>query len=204
MQTDHPPQNLVEVIDAMRAAAAAGEAEAGPDDGEVTVRDILRHVGDRSFAPTLLVPALILVSPLSGIPGLPTIGSILVVLIALQALFGHSHVWLPEFLMRRKVAAHRLDGALNYLERPASWVDRHSHGRWRLMSLRPVRILTLITILLVAVTWPLLELLPLVTSIGAFAVSLFAIGLFTRDGVYTAAGFVFVGCLVATFFYVGG
>jgi hypothetical protein len=36
-----------------------------------------------------------------------------------------------------------------------------------------------------------------VTTIGAFAVSLFAFGLMTRDGAYVVMGYAFVGGLVA-------
>lgn len=179
---------LTDIIDALDAVAT----------GEwVSVGDILHRIGERSFAPALLVPALILVSPLSGIPGLPTVGSFIVILIALQALMGRHAVWLPGFLMRRSIGTARFRSALGWLRRPLAWVDRHSANRMWFANTRPLRMLTLIVIVVIAAMWPMLEFLPLVTSIGAFAVSLLAVGLLTRDGLYVIAGYVFVGVLAA-------
>lgn len=159
----------------------------------VSVGDILAEIGDQSFGPALLLPALILVSPLSGIPGLPTIGAAIVILIAVQSLAGRRHLWLPAVLMRRQVSSARMRKALSYIDSPAAWVDRHSTGRLALLSTPPFRTASLLIIVGIAATWPLLELLPLVTSIGAFAVSLLSIGLLTRDGIYVFAGYTFVG-----------
>ena len=50
-------------------------------------------------------------------------------------------------------------------------------------------LVTKLLILLIALTWPLLELLPMVTSVGAMAVSLLAFGLMVRDGLWLVAGY---------------
>ncbi len=132
-------RSLSDILDALE--------EAGGED-HVSVRDILDEVGVRSFAPTILVPALILVSPLSGIFGLPTIGAIFIFLITAQKLAGRRHVW------------------------------------------RPARIMTLLTIIAITLVIPFLEVLPMVTSVFAGAISLFAIGLLARDGLFTLLGYV--------------
>lgn len=170
-----------------------------PRDGEeqILVRDLLSRMGERSFAPVILLPALILVSPLSGIPGAPTLGMLLIVTVTIQALFGRQHPWLPRLVMRRSLSARKLSRALDWLSRPVGFVDRHSRNRWRLLTVAPLDRLALLAILLTALPWPLLEPLPMVTTVGAMAVSLFAIGLLLRDGVYVVAGFVFLGMLAA-------
>lgn len=174
------------VISAIRKAAA-GET--------ISVRDIMHEIGDRSFATALLVPALILVSPISGIPGTPTIGALIVILIVAQWIAGRDHLWLPEFLMGRKVNSARMRRAIAWFDRPAAFIDRHSYSRLTVLTSGPLSVLPLLTILAIAATWPLLELLPFVTTIGAFAVSLFAVGLMIRDGIYVLAGYGFVGAL---------
>jgi hypothetical protein len=176
------------VIDAIRRA---GDGE------EMSVADILGEIGDRSFATALLVPALILVSPVSGIPGVPTIGAIIVILIAGQWILRRRHLWLPDFVLRRAVSAEKMHKALDWFDRPAAFVDRHSHPRLRVLTTGPLRVVTLAAILLIAAAWPALELLPLVTSVGAFAVALLAFGLMTRDGLYVAGGYAFVAIAVA-------
>ena len=57
---------------------------------------ILETVGSRSFGPLLLMAGVILASPLSGIPGMPTTMGVLVLLIAVQLLFDRKHFWLPR------------------------------------------------------------------------------------------------------------
>ncbi|SFD70122.1 exopolysaccharide biosynthesis protein [Roseivivax sediminis] len=164
-----------------------------PDEDTVSVGDILRKVGDRSFTAVILVPALILVSPVSGIPGTPTIGALIILLAVGQALTRRDHLWLPGFVTRRRIGAARLRQGLDFLRRPVAWIDRHSRNRWRVLTFGPMRTLAQVMIAFTALTWPALELLPFFTSFGAAAVSLFAIGLLIRDGLYIVGGYVMVG-----------
>ncbi|MDJ0822996.1 MAG: exopolysaccharide biosynthesis protein [Paracoccaceae bacterium] len=173
-------------------------AQIRPRDGDtaVSVRDMMQRFGERSFVSAILVPALILISPISAIPGTPTIGALIILLIAIQAVFGRQHLWLPGFLMRRSLSPERLEKGLDWLEKPVAWVDRHTKRRFSLLTRRPLSLLVLLTIMATVTVWPFLELLPLVTTTGAAAVSLFAIGLLTNDGAFIVAGYVFLGGLV--------
>ncbi|UMA64293.1 exopolysaccharide biosynthesis protein [Roseivivax marinus] len=187
--TDGPPvTSLGELL--TRIAPAEGEAS-------VSVAEILDKIGDRSFPAAILVPALILVSPVSGIPGTPTIGACIIALIVAQALLGRDHLWLPGLLTRREIGAKRLNQGLSWLRKPAGWVDRHSRDRWTILTYPPFSTVSLLSILVVVMTWPLLELLPFFTSFGAGAVSLFAIGLMIRDGLYIIAGWITVAGVLA-------
>ncbi len=183
----HEPASLTELIDAI-------DPDPGAD--RVTVAEIMAKVGGRSFASVILVPALILVSPLSAIPGSPTLGMLIIVTVTVQALIGRQHLWLPGVLMRRSVAAPRMRRAMNWLRGPAAWVDRHSRDRWHFLTVPPLARLAQVAILLTALPWPLLEPLPMVTSIGATGVSLLALGLMVRDGVIVVMGYVFLGGLL--------
>lgn len=170
-------------------AAAAGD--------NVSVQDVLDRIGDRSIMPVVLVIALLLVSPLSGIPGMPTLSTIVIVMVMVQALIGRDHLWLPPVLRNRHVRSDRLHRAVGWLRKPAAWIDRHSHPRLRVLTSGPLRWLTLALCLLVPLIWPMLELLPFVTSIGAGAVALMSFGLMTRDGLYVLGGYVVVGGMAA-------
>ncbi|WP_323763945.1 exopolysaccharide biosynthesis protein [Marinovum sp.] len=182
-----PPRSLGEVL-----SAIAPEADVG---GEISVADMLQEIGERSFAPLVLVVSVLLVTPLSGIPGTPTIGAMIVVLITVQWLTGRRHLWLPGFVLRRAVAGDRLTRAIDWLRPMADWVDARSERRLRLMTAPPMALVTKLMILGVALTWPLLELLPMVTSVGALAVALLAFGLMVRDGVWLAAGYVTIASM---------
>ena len=73
-------QKLTAILRTLQGAAGAT--------GRVSIGDLIDALGSRSFGPLLLVPSLILITPLSGIPGGPTIGAIVIVLVATQLLFG--------------------------------------------------------------------------------------------------------------------
>lgn len=176
-----PPRSLGEVLSAIAPAAEAT--------GKVSVADVLQEIGERSFAPLVLVVSVLLVTPLSGIPGTPTIGAVIVVLITVQWLTGRRHLWLPGFVLRRAVTGPRLARAIDWLRPMADWVDARAERRLRLMTAPPMALLAKLAILGVALTWPLLELLPMVTSVDALAVALLAFGLMVRDGVWLAAGY---------------
>lgn len=180
IEEDVPLRSLTDILDALEEAAT------GPT---VAISDILEEIGDRSFAPIILVPALILVSPLSGIFGLPTIGAIFMLLVTLQKLLGRDHVWFPDFLKRRKVTSDRLSKAVSWLRRPVTWVDTQTHKRLTVLVSRPANIVTLLLIVCICIIIPFLEVLPMVTSIFALAISLFSIGLLARDGLFTLLGY---------------
>lgn len=177
-------RSLSDILDTLENAA---------HDGRVSVGNVVDEVGTRAFAPIILVPALILISPLSGIFGLPTIGAIFIFLITVQKLLGRSQVWLPGFLKRREVSEARLKKAIGWLRKPCAWIDKRTHARLTGLVSRPANVVTLSVILGICLIIPALELLPMVTSIFAVAISLFSVGLLTRDGLFTLLGYVQVG-----------
>lgn len=85
--------NLEQLLDLIDKAA--------DDLDRVSLGMIVEAVGSRSFGPLLLMVGVTLASPLSGIPGMPTTMGMLVLLIAVQLLFGRQHFWLPRWLLKR-------------------------------------------------------------------------------------------------------
>ncbi len=59
---------LAEVVDRFTNAGDGEEEDEG-----IAVEEIFRTVGMRTYGPLLLVPGLIALSPISGIPGVPTL-----------------------------------------------------------------------------------------------------------------------------------
>lgn len=177
-------QTLQDLLDGVKNAAR---------DDKITVGDVIQEFGDRAITPFILVISLLLVSPISGVPGVPTVSAALIVTLSVQALFGRRRLWLPGWLLRRKLSAERVRNSVDWMRKPCAWVDRHSKKRLRFLTVGPMRWLTLIVCVLVPLTWPALELLPFFTSFGAGTIALFTLGLFTRDGLYVLAGYAAVG-----------
>lgn len=178
------PRNLTGLLDALEAAAT------GP---RVSVAEMLDHLGDRSFTPVILAVSVLLVSPVSAVPGLPTLSALLILLIGVQGLARRRHLWLPGALMRRELRADRVRRAIGWLRRPAAWIDRHSHARLRGLTTGPARLVAFLLCMVIPLMWPALELVPMVTSIGAGAVALVAFGLLTHDGLYVLMGYAMCG-----------
>ncbi len=158
----------------------------------VSIQDLLEEIGIRAFAPLILIPALILVTPISGIPGLPTIGALLIGLVIVQKLMGREHLWLPGWLTRRKVKGEKLADAVDWMRKPCHWIDAHSRKRLKPLVSRPANTITALVITIICMIIPVLELLPMVTSLFAVVISLFAIGLLLRDGLYTLFGYLWI------------
>lgn len=187
-QDDNSP-SLTEVLDKLDSAG---------DDESVSVGEILDEVGDRSLAPILLVPAMITASPISGIPGVPTITGIVVGLIVVQMLMGRDTLWVPQFLAKRSVSRSKMDKAVKFLRKPVGFLDKLMKPRLSWLARRPLSYLALLICLTIAVTTPVMEFLPFAISIAAVAIGFFAAGILMRDGLVMLIGYAVVGLTVYT------
>lgn len=185
-----------------------GATESGPVTGvlervedaarseEVTVRDIVRALGHASFAPLLLAPALLIVSPLSGVPTFSSIAGITIALIAGQMAARRDHLWLPGWLLRRAAPGRRVNAAVGWLRRPARWLEGLTRRRFRLFTSTPALFLAQILCTVCGLAMPLLEFTPFASSLLGAMVSVFAVGFLARDGAFILAGFAAFAALV--------
>ncbi len=162
----------------------------------VTLGEVLARIGQRSFSATLMVIGLLMVSPLSAIPFLPSLVAIVILLIAGQAIIGRHHLWLPDFLTRRRISADKLRRALDTLIRPAAWIDRHRSGRWVVLTQWPISSLAYIVIIAIALTWPPLSFVPFSTTLSAVGMSFLAAGQTLKDGIFVLLGYAYLALLV--------
>lgn len=194
MQQDRKEPSLTRLLDSVDEDAAQRE------EAKVSFGELLDRVGQNAITPLILLVAIFMVSPLSGVPGTPTFAALVIFTMTVQALSGRKRLWLPDFLMRQKIKAGYVHRAVSWLRKPCAFLDQHSQERLRFLTTGPMRWLTLSVSALIPLSWPLLELLPMVTSIGAGTIALLVFGLFTRDGVYVLWGYCAVGLAgVATY-----
>lgn len=177
MQDD--PHSVGDILDAL---AALGKGR-----GQVVIADIVERFGQRSYGPMLLVPALIEMSPIGGIPGLPTFLALLIALTAFQMLLGRKHLWLPGLLARRHVAGPKLVGATEKLRGTARFMDRHFHGRLPLLTGAPWRKAAALVVIALCCTVPPLELIPFASTAPMAAIAAVGLALMVRDGALMAA-----------------
>lgn len=196
--SEEPGPDRPDAVERGHALAALIDRLSRIPDGalRISVADLLTGLGEVSLLSLMLVPALIVVSPLSGIPILPTVCGLTIALIAAQALIGRPGIWLPGWLLRRTMDSAKFGRALDWMRRPAGWVDRVTAQRLGLLVSGPARPLMLAACILAGLAMPFLELLPLTSSILATAVTLIGLGLLVRDGLLALLG---LGCVATGF-----
>lgn len=160
----------------------------GKERGEVTVGEVQQAIGQRSFGPFLFIPAIIELSPIGGIPGVPTFLALIVAVFALQILLGRKHFWMPAWIRRCSLSGHKLESGLNRIKPAVRWLDRVIRPRLHWAS-RPafVRVLAALCLLLIT-SVPPLELVPFASSVPFGAIALFGLGITARDGLVIVLG----------------
>ncbi len=168
MTADRDPQTLEELLQRLE--------KAGEDRQPVTIGQMLEAAGQRSFGVILLIPGLLVLSPLSGIPGLPSVFAVMVVLIAGQLLIGRQHFWLPQWLLKRSASRDKFNKALAFLHKIARVVDRLLRRRLTFLNSGIAVRLNAVLCILIASTMPPLELVPFGNSTAGAALSVLGLG----------------------------
>lgn len=157
------------------------------DREEVSLREIVSSFGHTSFLPVMMSAALLVVSPLSGIPLFSSVCGLTVAFSASQMLFGRDHLWLPDVIMRQTVNATRLNDGVMRLRKGADWLDNHARRRMSFLVRGPMRKVLEAFCIICGALMPFLELVPFSSSILGVAILLFSTALLTRDGLFAAA-----------------
>jgi len=173
---------------------------------EVTVGQITESLGHRGFGPFLILPALIELTPLGGIPGVPSILALIVALFAGQIALGRKHMWLPAVLEGRTVESDKVRTAAGKLRPSARWLDRWFHERLpRFAGSGSARAAAAIIIAL-CLTVPPLELIPFASSAPMIAVAMIGLALTLRDGALMLVAYAVasIGLIAALATWLGG
>jgi hypothetical protein len=155
---------------------------------EVSIDDLLDEFGDRSFAPLMLILALIGVSPVGAIPSVPTIIALCIALIAAQMAWGRKHVWLPGFITRRGVSSDRLTKGADTLDKIAQVLDRIAKGRLKPLASGPARRVVAGLIVVLCLALPVLELVPFAAAAPFIAIAILSLAMMVRDGLVLLIG----------------
>lgn len=175
-ENDDQPADLEQLLDRLQQGADGCE--------EVSLRTMLEAVGPRSFAPVLLVAGLIMFSPLSGIPGLPTAAAMMVLLIAVQLLFGRRYFWIPSVLERRAVSRRRFDAMLRAMRPVARFIDHFLKPRLTVLTEGAGSFVIAVICVLVAISVPPLEVVPFLSTTAGAVLVLLSLALIAHDGLF--------------------
>jgi len=182
------PSGLGELLAGLDALAATRE--------RLTVDEMITVVGQRSFGPLLLLAGLIVTSPLSGIPGVPTVTALTVLLVAGQLLAGRHHLWLPQWLLTFSLPAAQARPAFRRLQRPAAWVDRLIRPRLTALTAGTGNRFLAGVCILVAVSMPPLELFPFAATTAGVLITLLSLAIIANDGLLALIALVLAGLIL--------
>ena len=160
--------------------------ELAQDNKAVSVAQVLDAFGSRTFGPAIMVPALLELTPVGAIPGVPTFLAVVIALVAVQKLFGSEHVWLPGIIANRCVSAEKLEKGVRKLRPLARFMDRHFHRRFKALTYPPFSQIAAGIVILLCVSVPFLEVLPFASSVPMLAIAGFGLAVLARDGILMA------------------
>ena len=148
--------------------------------------DILDAIGRRSFGPLLILAGLIVLAPVIGdIPGMPSTMAIFVFLITVQIVMGRRDLWLPRWIRNRSVRSSRLARPLEFLRKPAGFLDRIFKPRLALLASPAVHRLVAGTCMLLAVIMPVMEIVPFSANAAGLVLLIFGLAVVVGDGLAT-------------------
>ncbi len=177
------PANLREVLDRISETATGRP--------RVTLGAIIDTVGRRSYGPVLMIIGILLFSPLSGIPGVPTLSGLLILFISVQMLVLSGGFWLPELLMNRSLPTEKLLRGIRFIEPAAEYVDARLHPRLVLVVRRPGSYLLGSVCVLIACAMPLMEIIPFSATAAGFAIAVFGLAMVSLDGLLAVLGLIY-------------
>lgn len=190
MDQRKPPKNLKELLDRLEAAAEKSD--------QVSLDLIMDEIGRKSFGPLLLLGGVIMMAPVIGdIPGVPVILGLFVLLVAGQMVLGRDHFWLPQWLLKRSMAAEKVKKTTRkWLRKPARFIDRFLRHRLpALVGAGGARAIAIASILLALAT-PIAEFIPFSANGVGAGIAIFGLALIAHDGVVALVGWIVVAVTV--------
>ena len=152
--------------------------------GPVTIAHISHALGNRSFAPMLVMFAAFNLLPLP--PGASIILGIPLVIVSAQMAYGSKQAWLPSFLMNRSLSAEQFRRLMDWLIPRLIRLERIIRPRywpfWRKQGDRVIGVVALVLAIVVTIPIPLGNWLP------ASSTALLGLALSERDGILLAIG----------------
>lgn len=186
MDQTQPPASLTDVLQRLREHTEGQQ--------QISIGDLLAAVGQRSFGPVVLIAGLITIAPLIGdIPGVPTLLGLVVLLTLGQLLFQRKTVWIPNKLSNRRMARETLIKGLDWMQKPACFVDRWTKPRLTWLVRGPGKYLMAMICMLVAAAMPAMEVVPFSANGGALALMVFGMALVVEDGLLALLGMIITG-----------
>jgi hypothetical protein len=155
-------------------------SRSGP--GGLTIREIRDSMDERGFGLLILILAIPCLVP--ALYGVPQVIGVPILLLALQILFGREEPWLPETILKRRVSKAWLDRMADFAANRMRWFEQLSRPRLTLLACGPGERVAAVMMVVATVT----IIIPFTNTVPSVALTLMAVGLIERDGVFVGLG----------------
>lgn len=158
--------------------------------GRITFGEIVDRLGDRTYGLLILIFALPMVTPAAAIPGVSTLFGVPLMYITAQLALGFAQPRFPEYLMRRSIDAGDFNKVIDRIVPLVIKVERYLRPRYGMLTNAAAeRVIGLVSLIMaIILSMPIAG----ANMPPALAMSLFAVAILERDGL-----FVFLGAFVA-------
>ena len=170
---DNPKQSFTALVASLATMS-------GPEG--LTLREIRDELDERGFGLMILILAIPCLVP--ALYGVPQIVGIPILLLAGQMLAGRIEPWLPEAVLKRRVSKAWLDRMADFATKRMGWFERLSRPRLTLFTVGWAERVVALFMILATVT----IVLPMTNTVPSVALTLLAVGLIQRDGLFVLAG----------------
>ncbi|MDO6566109.1 exopolysaccharide biosynthesis protein [Alteromonas sp. 1_MG-2023] len=161
------------------------------DGGEKqSAADIIARFEDRGFGPLLLIPSLIALLPTGAIPGVPSLCGITLFLICIQVALGRSTPWLPNKITNQEIQQDKLQSAVERAKPYVKKTEKLLKPRFTALSKSPWKNMVAAYCAFASLCMIPLEVVPFAVALPASALTLTAIGMTNRDGVFIGLGMI--------------
>ena len=155
-------------------------ASSGPEG--LTIREVRDRLDERGFGLMILILAIPCLVP--ALYGVPQIVGVPILLLAGQILVGRQEPWLPETILKRRVSRAWLDRMADFASKRMGWFEQVSRPRLKFFACGPGE--RLAGLMMVVATLTIV--FPFTNTVPSVALTLMAVGLIERDGVFVALG----------------
>ncbi|MGM0417435.1 MAG: exopolysaccharide biosynthesis protein [Thermodesulfobacteriota bacterium] len=163
----------------------------------ITFGAIIDAIGTRSIGPLLLAPGLILTSPLSGIPGVPTLMGIFLLLISAQLPFKKQSYWMPQLLLKRSFKKKSVSKAVSKIRPAAKFVDRFIQPRLTFLVRGISKYIIASICFITGLCIPVMEIVPFSASGAGAVITLYGLSLVAYDGFIALTAYILTGFILA-------
>ena len=162
-------------------------------DGALTLGDVLDDLGDRSYGPLFFLLGLTIILPIGAVPGVPIVIGAVLVILAVQFVFGLKHPWMPGRFRRLSITAKAARETERRLGPVLRFMDRFVDARILWIVSRPLRLFAALAIILLSLAMVPLEFVPFGVAVPGAAVAGFGLAIVARDGLVMLIALGFTG-----------